>query len=165
MLLFIRESQKSRKVSSSINSTFISLIPKTSSPSSFDDFRPISCCNQIYKIISKTIAQRLKPILSSIISKEQFGFLFKRQIHDVVSLAQEALHSVHIRKSSSISLKLDLSKAYDRVNWNFLRILLIQIGLDINMIECIMGCIQSASFVVIINESPSSFFRASRGLH
>ena len=66
------------------------------------------------------IAQRMKPILSEIILEEQFWFLLNKQIHDVVSLAQEAIRSIKKDKQCAFSLKLDLSKAYDRVSWTFI---------------------------------------------
>ena len=119
LLKVVQESQRAGKVLGALNSTFLALIPKKQNPSSFEEFRPISCCNVVYKIITKIIAQRLKPILSDIITKEQFGFLFNRQIHDAMSLAQEAIHTIKLSKSSAFALKLDLSKAYDRVKWNF----------------------------------------------
>jgi hypothetical protein len=164
LIKVVRESQRSGKVLGALNSTFIALIPKKQDSGAFEDFRSISCCNLIYKLISKIIAQRLKPILNEIIFEEQFGFLFKRQIHDAVSLAQETLHTVHRQKQAAFAVKLDLSKAYDRVNWTFLRLLLIQIGFEVEAVEWIMGCIQSSSFAVLINGSPSPFFRPSRGL-
>ena len=83
----VQESQRTGKVLGAPNSTFLALIPKKQNPSSFEEFRPISCCNVVYKIIAKIIAQRLKPILSEIITKEQFRFSFNRQVHDAVSLA------------------------------------------------------------------------------
>ena len=85
----------------------------------------------VYKIIAKIISQRLKLILSQFISEEQFGFLFNRQIHDLVSLAQEALHSMKKEKQTTFALKIDLSKAYDMVSYTFLHLLLIQIGMPI----------------------------------
>jgi hypothetical protein len=78
----------------SLKSTFIALIPKKDNPNSLDDFRPISLCNCIYKIVSKVIARRLKRILSDNISSEQFGFLEGRQIHKVIRVEQEALHNI-----------------------------------------------------------------------
>jgi hypothetical protein len=66
----------------SYNSTFLVLIPKVDFPDTFDDFRPISLCNCLYKIISKVIVVRIKPLLSNVISSEQFGFLKGRLIHE-----------------------------------------------------------------------------------
>ena len=147
-----------------MNSTFLALIPKKQKLTDFGDFIPISCCNVVYKLIAKIIAQRMKSILSQIILEEQFGFLFNRQIHDTVSLAQEAIHLINKYKLKAFSLKHDLSKAYDRVNWTFLRLLLIQLGFSIDLVNLIMGCVTSTSFTVLINGTPSSFFRPLRGL-
>ena len=124
-----------------MNATFITLIPKKLKGETFEDFRPISCCNMMYKIIAKIIAQRLKPIMSQFITKEQFGFLFNRQIHDATSLEQEALHSIKKEKQSTFALKIDLSKAYDRVSWTFIHLILIQTGMKIDTVEWILGCI------------------------
>ena len=79
--------------------------------------------------------------------------------------AREVLHSVIKRNIKANILKLDLSKAYDRVSWTFSRLDLLQIGMLVGEVNWIMGCIQSATFSVLINRSPSHFFRASRGLH
>lgn len=125
----VKESQSSKKVLRAINSTFIPLIPKKHKYESFDDFRPILYCNMVYKIIAKTIAHRMKPTLSKIIYEEQFGFLFTRQIHDAISLAKEAIHSIkkgktmcfHIQARSLQSLwqgKLDIYKIIDVPNWH-----------------------------------------------
>jgi hypothetical protein len=94
LLLVVRESQKEGRIHGPLNATFMCLIPKKQCPSSFEDYRPIACCNVIYKLISKIISRRLRPMLSAFIGEEQFGFLHNRQIHDAVSIAQEVLHSV-----------------------------------------------------------------------
>ena len=82
----------------------------------FEDFRPITYCNLIYKLIAKIIATRLKIIPSEIILKEQYGFLYKWQINDVVVITHEALHSIKAQNLSSIVMKLDLSKDCDKVS-------------------------------------------------
>ena len=121
----VKESRKFDKVLGRINSTFISLILKKQKTETFDDFRPISCCNMMYKVIEKVIAQRIKPIPSKVISEEKFGFLHNRQIMDAISLAQEVIHSIKKDKQSVFSLRLDLSKSHDRVSWTFVRLILI----------------------------------------
>jgi hypothetical protein len=83
LLLMVRESQRTGKVLGAINSTFLFLIPKSQDGITFEDFRPISCCNVTFKIISKVIARHLKHMLREIISEEQFGFLRNREIHDL----------------------------------------------------------------------------------
>jgi hypothetical protein len=85
-----------------------------SKPKTFHDFRPIVLCNFVYKFISKIIAMQLKDKLASSISYEQFGFLKDQLIYDVVGIARECLHIDKSKKLSSITLKLDLKKAYDK---------------------------------------------------
>jgi hypothetical protein len=164
LLVVVEESRLTGRVSGSLNATFVALVPKESKPVSFNDFRPIALCNFVYKVISKIIASRLKDKLASCISEEQFGFLRDRLIFYVVGLAQECMHSAKTKKLKSLILKLDLRKAYDRVSWNFLRLMLIQIGLKWEVAQWIMGCVTSANFVVLVNGSPTEFFKSYRGL-
>ena len=124
ILRVVEDSQKLGKIPAVFNTTFIALIPKTDQPKTFDDFRPISLCNYIYKIISKIISTRIKKVLGGYISNEQFGFFPGRQIHDAVGVIQEGMHSIHSKGSKSVVLKIDLSKAYDRVSWTYLHVIL-----------------------------------------
>ena len=108
----------SRSILRSINHTFITLIPKVHNPERVSNFRPISLCNVIYKIISKAIANRLKPMLNSIISETQSVFIANRLITDNILIAFESLHHMKtscIGKKGFMAMKLDMSKAYDRV--------------------------------------------------
>jgi len=82
-------------ITRNINSTYISLITKRCPTTYFADFRPISVCNLIYKVISKTIVGHMWVILSCHISLEQHGFLQDTQIHDVIANSQECMHSIH----------------------------------------------------------------------
>eukprot|EP00253_Pinus_taeda_P008313 PITA_08313 len=164
LLSVIEECRISGSLYHAINSTFIALIPKLDSPSSFDDFRPISLCNVLYKIISKIIANRLRPILSTHIAPHQFAFLEDRQIHEAIGSAQEALHSIWTKHLKSILLKIDLSKAFDRVSWLYIKMILIHLGFPISFINWIMACISTPTFSILINGSASHFFHSERGL-
>jgi hypothetical protein len=102
----------------------------------------------------------MKEKLVSCISFEQFGFLKDRLIFDVVGIAQECLHTAKSKKLSTIILKLDLKKAYDKVSWKFLRMLLIQIGLKWEVTQWIMACITSVNMAILINGSPTDFLKS-----
>jgi hypothetical protein len=128
LLKTIEYSRTTGQVLASFNSTFITLIPKSDNPQSFDQFHPISLCNNIYKIITKIIANRLKEILADNISGEQFGFLRGRQIHQAIGIAQEGLHSIHSGRQKVVIYKVDLAKAFDRVSWLYFKLLLIHLG-------------------------------------
>ena len=86
ILKVVEQSRNEGRVSGSLNATFITLIPKSDKPSSFSDFRPISLCNLVYKVISKLVAARLKPILDKAISWNQFGFLHNRKIVEPIGI-------------------------------------------------------------------------------
>ena len=96
--------------------------------------------------------------------KEQFGFLEGRQIHEAIGVAQEGLHSIKTKHLQGVVLKIDLSKAYDRVNWLYIRLLLTHLGFHINIIRWVMCCITMVSFAILINGVASPFFHVERGL-
>ena len=116
-----------------LNQTFITLILKISHPEEFSHFRPISLCNVIYKIISKVLVNRLKPIMDSIITPYQNTFIKGRNIYDNILLAHEIIDVVRKKRGRRDRfgvLKIDMSKAYDRVNWNFLKAVLLAMNFD-----------------------------------
>jgi len=102
--------------------------------------------------------------LSQNISSEQFGFLEGRQIHEAIGVAQEGLHTMKTQKLKGAVIKIDLSKAYDRVSWLYIRMLLTHLGFCYEFTRWIMTCITTFSFDVLINGSASPFFPAGRGL-
>lgn len=160
----IEDSRLSGLIPETLNNTFLTLIPKVDRPATFADYRPIALCNLMYKLITKIIAERIKPFLGVHVSDEQFGFLPDHRILDAVGLVQEVLHSAKARLAPAISLKIDLEKSYDKVNWSFLCLTLFQIGLPFEMVRWIMACVTGANFIVLINEVPSESFNCSRGI-
>ena len=164
LLRVIEDSRKFGKIPAIFNSTFLVLIPKVDLPSCFEDFRPIALCNFCYKIIGKIISTHIRNVLGRYISCEQFGFLPGRRIHDAVGVIQEGLHTIHGKHLKSMVLKIDLSKAYYRVSWTYLRVILSKMGFSSLFISWVMSNLTSISFVVLINGAASTFFKAGRGL-
>ena len=102
------------------SATFLTLIPKEERSIHPKSFHPIDLYNVIFKIIMKVIANRLKPLLPSLISKEKSGYVGGHQILENVILTHELIHSLNLNKTSGMFIKLDMSKAYDKVSWQYL---------------------------------------------
>ncbi|CAL1384152.1 unnamed protein product [Linum trigynum] len=102
----------------SLNHTLLAMIPKTQKPSSPKDFRPIALCKVLYKILSKVLANRLKRILNEVITETQSAFVPGRNITDNIMVVFECFHAMKNRKQGRkgyVAAKLDIAKAYDRV--------------------------------------------------
>ena len=144
----------SSSILKSINHTSITLIPKVKNQERVSEFIPISLCNVIYKVVSKVIANRLKPFLNSIISETQSAFIADKLITDNVLIAFESLHHMKTccsRKTGFMALKLDMSKAYDRMEWVFLEKILLKMGFQNSGVSLIMECITTVSYSVLVN--------------
>ncbi|KAL2251922.1 UNVERIFIED_CONTAM: putative ribonuclease H protein [Sesamum indicum] len=153
------------KLLKQINSTILTVIPKVHSPTSVADFRPISCCNVLYKIIAKLIVQKLSVILDKIISPCQAAFVPGRSIGDNVMLAQELFTGYNqARLPPRCALKVDIRKAYDTVEWDFLLSLLQLFGFPEIFRRWVEECISSPSFSVGMNGKPHGYFAGARGL-
>jgi hypothetical protein len=151
---------------SQYNSTHICLIPKIKSPIGPNDYRPISLCNVILKIITKTIANRIKVILPRIISHNQSAFIQDRLITGNTLIAFELFHYMKNtnRKNGYVGIKTDMAKAYDRVEWDFLQATLESMGFPNQLISTIIKCVSTVQFSILINGSPSLPFKPQRGL-
>eukprot|EP00253_Pinus_taeda_P011982 PITA_11982 len=164
ILDLVEESRINQKVWPALNSTFFALIPKGNNHEEASGFRPIALCNVIYKMITSLIAKRLKPLLGNLISAEQTGFVEGRQILDGLVVTQEVIHSLKVKKQKGMMIKLDLSKAYDRLNWKYLETVLERFGFHHRWIAWIHNLISSPHFSILINGCPSKTFNASRGI-
>ena len=155
----VLSSLNSSSILKSINHTFNTLIAKVQNPKRVMEFRPISLGNVIYKIVSKVIANRLKPWLNSIILETQNAFIANRLITNNILIAFKSLHHMKtncIGKNGFMVLKLDMSKAYDKVEWAFLEKILLKMGFEESWVALIMEC--------IVNGEPNGLIRPSRGL-
>eukprot|EP00253_Pinus_taeda_P019798 PITA_19798 len=164
ILELIEEFRMNQKVWLALNSTFFTLILKNDKSEDAKGFRPIALCNVIYKIISSLMAKRLKPLLENLISPEQTGFVAGRQILDGLVVTQEVIHSMKAKKQKGMMIKLDLSKAYDRINWQYLEEILGSFGFSNRWIKWVLSCISTPNFSILVNGTPSKTFKASRGI-
>lgn len=164
LLDVVHESYSNKEMLRALNATFLVLIPKKEEANQLDFFRPIALCNVVYKIITKLLAERLKVCLPMVISEEQGGFVAGKQILDGVVIASEAIHSMSTSKERAMFIKLDMAKAYDRVNWDFLRKVLLAFGFSQEWVRWVLSCVTTPSFSVLLNGEPTKLFGASRGL-
>ncbi|XP_074266422.1 uncharacterized protein LOC141589691 [Silene latifolia] len=125
-----------------------------------------SLCNVAYKLVSKVLANRLKLFLNEIVSENQSAFTPGRAISDNVMIAFEVFHYMKCSHSTEgyMATKLDMAKAYDRVEWQFLKNILDAMGFDRAWVNRVMACVSTVSFSVLINGTPSEEFMPTRGL-
>jgi hypothetical protein len=123
-------------------------------------------CNIIYKIISKLLANRLKPLLDKVISPFQTAFVPSRLIQDNSILAHEMLHTLKQKRGRGglMAINIDMENAFDKMEWPFLLAILKQLGFHDKWINWIRICISTTSFFVLLNGSSFGHFKPSRGL-
>ena len=147
------------------NCTAITLIPKSNSPSKMSDYRTISCCNIIYKSISGILAQRMKGLLPQLVSSAQSAFIPGRSIADNILLAQKILRNYHKPTTQPRSIiKVDILKAYDTVDWQFLLGTLSSMGFPSTFTDWVRECVTTPKFSINLNGELVGFFGSSRGL-
>ena len=149
------------------NETYIILIPKVKNPTKITQYRPISLSNVISRLASKVIANRLKRFLPKIISEHQSAFMADRLITDNILVAFETMHYLNQKRNGKIgemALKLDMSKAFDRVEWGCLRDIMHKMGFDKKWVNLMMQCVTSVTYSVKLNGKPRGHIIPSRGL-
>lgn len=148
-----------------VNTTILALIPKKKEVNEMKDYRPISCCNVTYKVISKLLANRLKQTLPDFISSNQSAFVKDRLLMENVLLASEIVKDYHKDTvSSRCAMKIDISKAFDSVQWPFVIAILSTLYFPSKFIKWIELCVTTASFSVQVNGELWGFFRSERGI-
>lgn len=164
VIAFMNEFFSRGRLSKGMDASFISLIPNKEGEISIKDCRPISLIGSVYKILAKVLAGRIQKVLPNLISVEQGAFVKGRQILDGVFVANECVHSRNKDRTLGLVCKLDLEKAYDKVDWWFLQYLLGRMGFGTKYRRWIQECISYAFFSIVINGSLKSFIEAQRGL-
>lgn len=127
-----------------LNVTNIVLIPKILNPSNLKNFKPISLCNVLYKVITTMIVNWLKYVISKCINNSQSAFTLGRLIFDNVLVAYEILHTIwqkRMGKKGFMAVKSDMNQAYDRVEWQFIKEVMIQMGFIESWVSMVMKCV------------------------
>lgn len=150
----------------SLNKTFIALIPKKSNSDRVEDFRLISLCNVVYKLVLKVLENRLKGFLNKVISINQSAFTPGRLITDNILVVFELFDHIEnfVSTDGCMAMKLDMSKEYDRIEWGFLEASLGKFGFEEKWSNRVMECVRTVTFSVLVNGRPSEEFSSRRGL-
>lgn len=147
---------------SGMNSSFVTLIPKVADSIRISDFRPIVMGNFIYKIFTKVVYTRLGSFIGDVLSSSQYGFVPGRSIHTCIALASETINNLHLGTKGNMAFKVDITKAFDIVSWEFLEYILSCMHFSKRFIEMVRNILQSTKLSILINGTPHGFFSCSR---
>ena len=162
----IKEIFARKKIPDYLNRTLIALIPKIQGPETLGNYRPISLCNTVYKVITKIIVARIRPFLDKLVSPLQTAFVPRRKGIDNAIFIQELIHSISKAKGNEgfMAIKIDLEKAYDKLEWSFIRERLLSFNFPMDMVENIKSCISTISTSILFNGGMLEPIKPSRGI-
>jgi hypothetical protein len=142
------------------------MILKVDNPEKVAQFRSIGLCNVVYKVISKMLAIRMKGVLPDVISGHQSAFVLGRLITDNILIAYECIHAIKRKKGKRglCAVKLDMHKAYDRVEWGFLEKMMIKLGFHDRGVRLIMACVSSVRYSVRFNSMKTKIITPTRDI-
>nr|GEZ05553.1 hypothetical protein [Tanacetum cinerariifolium] len=159
----IRDFFLNRQLLKEINHTLITLIPKVSTPFKINDYHPVSCCNVIYKCISKILTNQIIEGIKEVVSDNQSTFVLGRRITDNILITHELMNNYHRNWGRPRrAFKVDIQKSYDTVNWHFLDTILKCFGFHPTMVKWTMACVSSTSFSLGLNGDIHGFFKRRR---
>lgn len=164
MVTSYQEWLRVKKFSNTLNDTTIILIPKKESSLDLRDLRSTSVCNVLYKILVKVLANRFKVLLLGIISSSQFVFVPGKLISDNDMVAFEFIHFMKRKKRSKkweVALKININKAYDRVDQNFLKLLMLRLGFNSRWV---ILCVSTVRYFVALNGEEFGPITLKKGL-
>lgn len=147
------------------NNTILSLVPKHPGASLITEFHPIACLNTLYKVVSRLLVKRLKPILAPLIAPNQTAFVRGRLLVENTSLVGELINGYHRDNGTKrITIKVDIAKAFDTLSWDFVFSCLEGFNLPRDFISWIRACVCTTSFTVGYSGAVNGFFKGTRGL-
>lgn len=165
MIDAVKEFLNTGELLQQLNATLLVLVPKKTNANKITEFRPIACCNTVYKVVSKLLANRLKDHLPALISTSQSAFVPGRLLVENVLLATELVSGYNWKKiSKRCMLKVDLQKAFDTLDWDFILHTLETLNFPLVFRNLIKKCLTTTRFSVAINGESCGYFKGTRGL-
>ena len=160
----MENSMQTKRVVTSFNVTFLTLIPKEDNVADLKYFCPISIRNVIYKIITKVMALHLNPMLPLLISLEKSEYVKGKQIMDSIILSHEVIQSINTTGTLGMIIKLEFSKYFDKLSWKYMQSMMHAFGFYEEWISQTSSLTSPTFFSILLNRSPMKTFTASRGI-
>ncbi|XP_048604962.1 uncharacterized protein LOC106398491 [Brassica napus] len=165
MIAAVKEFLSTGELLQQWNAILLILVPKKVNANKITEFRPIACCNTVYKVASKLLANRLKDHLSTLISTSQSAFVPGRLLVENVLLATELVSGYNWKKiTKRCMLKVDFQKAFDTLDWDFVLYTLEALEFPLIFRNLIKKCLTTTRFSVAINGEPCGYFKGTIGL-
>ncbi|KAM0830041.1 hypothetical protein ACQ4PT_066474 [Festuca glaucescens] len=147
-----------------LNRALITLVPKKQDAEEVGDYRPISLVHSFAKLVSKILANCLRPKMEILVSHNQSAIIKGRNLHDNFMLVRQLARKINTRREKGVLLKLDISRAFDSISWAFLFEVLRRMGFPEASLRWLAITLRTASTRVLVNEVPGRKILHARGL-